>query len=280
MKIAILADVHGNRVGLQTTADHIESWQPDLTIFAGDIVNRGPYSLDCLHFVQQKQREAGWQVIRGNHEDYVIQCDDPEIPRSGLLYEIHRPSFWAYNQLNGDISALDALPTQLNLTGPDGGEIRIIHASMRANNDGIYPQTTDEVLRQQIIPAPPVFCVGHTHRPLIRHIDDTLVINVGSAGMPFDGNRQLSYAQLTWQHDAWQAEIIRLDYDRQQTERDFIESGFVEGGGPIARLMMHEWYSATPHIYKWIRKYRQPVLDGEISLEESVNKTLAAIGAI
>ena len=48
MKIAVLSDIHGNFVALQAVFEHIEAWRPDHTIVAGDIVNRGPRSKDCL----------------------------------------------------------------------------------------------------------------------------------------------------------------------------------------------------------------------------------------
>ena len=128
---------------------------------------------------------------------------------------------------------------QISLRAPDGGEARVVHASMRHNRDNILPDTPDEILREQIAPAPPLICVGHTHRPLIRMIDATLVVNAGSAGLPFDGDVRASYAQLTWQA-GWQATIARVNYDRDQTKRDYEETGFMRDSGPIAALIYDE----------------------------------------
>ena len=79
MRVAILADIHGNLPALEEVARQVEHLMPDLVLVAGDIVNRGPWSPECLAFVQERQAQAGWQVIRGNHEGYVIRSfEEPE----------------------------------------------------------------------------------------------------------------------------------------------------------------------------------------------------------
>src|SRR3954464_7315918 len=71
-RLAVLSDIHGNFAALQAVADHIDQWKPDAVVVAGDIVNRGPRSRDCLTFVLERAARAGWQIIRGNHEEYVL----------------------------------------------------------------------------------------------------------------------------------------------------------------------------------------------------------------
>jgi predicted phosphodiesterase len=274
MKLAVLADIHGNYQALQTVAAHIEQWQPDMVVVAGDVVNRGPRPLECLQFVQQKVRSEGWLTVRGNHEDYVIEYTTPENVPVGIEFESFRSAYWTYQQLNGDVSALQAMPFKVDLAAPDGQPVRVVHASMRGTQDGIFPMTPDPELRDKIqddhCQPPALVCVGHTHWPLIRTLDETLVVNVGSVGLPFDGDRRAAYGQLTWRQGRWQAEIIRLEYDRQQAERDFFESGYLEGGGPVVRLILDEFRIARPHLYRWTKDYQPLALSGELSLEETV----------
>jgi putative phosphoesterase len=277
MKLAILADIHANLTALRTVTAHIEAWRPDTVIVAGDVVNRGPRPLECLQLVQEKQHTAGWLVVRGNHEDYVLKQTKPDAPRRGPQFEIHRHSFWTYQQLNGNALALAVMPLQQRLSAPDGGEVRVTHGSMLGNRDGIYPETADADLRQKIEPAATLFCVGHTHRPLVRFIDETLVVNVGSAGLPFDGDPHPSYAQLEWRRGRWQAKIMRLNYDRQQAERDFFETGFMEGSGPLAYLILNELRTAQSRLFQWTELYQPLVLAGEMTMEESVREFLTAV---
>ncbi len=275
MKIAVLSDIHGNFVALQAVIEHIEAWGPDHTIVAGDIVNRGPRSKDCLEWIQNKEREAGWQVVRGNHEDYVISHDLPGAPRSGPVFEVHRGSIWTYQQLDCDVSSLKVMPFQQTLFGPTGDEIRIVHASMRGNRVGIYPESSDAKLKSLIEPAPVVLCVGHTHRPLVRHLNGSLIVNAGSAGLPFDGDTRPSYAQVTWSKGEWKAEIIRVEYDLSAAERDFYESGFIDEAGPLAQLVLIELRQACSQLFQWASRYQEKALAGEISMQDAVQDFLS-----
>ena len=66
MKIALLSDIHGNLPALHAVSEHLETWQPDQVIINGDIINRGPCSLETWQFVQQKAQENDWILLKGN----------------------------------------------------------------------------------------------------------------------------------------------------------------------------------------------------------------------
>jgi predicted phosphodiesterase len=274
MKIAVIADVHANYAALQAITAHVEAWQPDQVIVAGDLVNRGPRPRECLQLVQAKTAAQGWLTVRGNHEEYVIEQADPGFPRQGPVAEVHRGSRWTFEQLNEDVTALEAMPFDLTLPAPDGGVVRVTHASMCGLRDGVYPWTSDAELEQKIGPPPGLFLVGHTHIPLIRHLNGTLVVNAGSSGLPFDGDTRPAYARCTWVKGAWQTEIVRIDYDLPQAERDFFTTGFMEHAGPLAVLVLRELRQARAQLGQWVSEYQKSALAGEISTQQSVAEFL------
>jgi predicted phosphodiesterase len=282
MRIAVLADIHANIVALRTAAEHFERWQPDRVIVLGDLVNRGPRPAECLQFVVAKVEEEGWLLVRGNHEDYVISQADPEAPKSGPVFDVHRASYWTYQKLSCDVSDLEAMPFQQSLVDPLGGEVRFVHASMQGNRIGIYPETSESELDKKIstdnslksIKPPNLLCVGHTHRPLIRKRRNTLVVNAGSTGLPFDGDTRLAYARLQFFQGTWQARIVRLEYDLAQAERDFYESGYLNGGGPLVKVVLHELRTASSQLYFWAEKYQYLALAGDISMQFAVSQYL------
>jgi putative phosphoesterase len=276
MKLALLADIHANFQALQAVAADIEIWRPDLVVVAGDLVNRGPRPLECLNLVREGQRTNGWLVTRGNHEDYIIAQAQPHAPRNGPAFDVHQGSWWTWRELDGNLLILQAMPFDLNLHGPDNSKICITHASMRSLRDGIYPHTSDDELEQLVGPPPALFLVGHTHIPLIRSLNGILVVNAGSAGLPFDGDTRPSYARLTWQHGAWKAEIVRVPYDIAQAERDFFTTSFLNEAGPLVRLVLRELKLARAQLGGWVDRYQQRALAGDISMRQSVDEYLAS----
>jgi predicted phosphodiesterase len=270
MKLAVLADIHSNWFALQAVAAHLEAWKADQVIVAGDIVNRGPRPRECLEFVLEKEKTCGWLTVRGNHEDYVINLGQPETPLTGAEFEVHRGSYWTFVQLHENVSPLQAMPFQQSIFTPDGGEARIVHASMRGNRDGIFPKMDAGALRERVDPAPALICVGHTHLPFIRRQEQTLIVNAGSAGLPFDGDRRPAYAQLTYRKGEWTAEVVRLEYDYPAAEKDLIDSGFMDEAGALAGLVQIELSQARSLLFQWAHHYQARALAGEITMEESV----------
>jgi len=281
MKFAVLADIHGNYPALQRVIEHIDRWQPDKVIVAGDIVNRGPSPIECLKLVQQKQKTDDWQVVRGNHEEYVIGFADPESSFGKIEYEIFQCSHWTYKQLGEDLSAITGMPFYLDISETNMDSARIVHASMGGSSDGVFPFTTDIQLRGKIQtadqPPPPLMCVAHTHFPLMRKVDDSHVVNVGAVGMPFDRDHRAAYGQFAWRNNQWYADIIRLEYDRQQAEKNFTETGFMEDAGPVAKLILDEFRSAQSRLFQWTMEFQVLILAGKITVEEAVSRFLKHI---
>lgn len=275
MKLAIISDAHGNLPALEETLAHVDRWEPDVTVFNGDAVNRGPRARQCWELLRRRSREDGWMMVCGNHEDYVARWAGMEPEQDSPRFEIFRSSFWTFQQLDGLVPELKSLPQQVEVRGPDGSVVRVTHGTMRGNEDGIYAGTSDEELRQKIAPAPAVFCTGHTHRPLVRTLNGTLVVNAGSAGTAFDGDPRISYAQVVWKHGEWRAKIVRLEYDRARAERDFELTGFRRGGGPLVEIFFQEWLQARPLANRWIAEYESAVLTRQISLRQAVTDFLS-----
>lgn len=284
MKIAVLSDIHANLPAFEAVAAHIESWGADEVVIAGDLVNRGPRPLECFRFFQEKQRAQGWRALLGNHEAYVLKWLKPGAPRSGPKFEVHKASHWTFQQLGEAIHEVAALPKQISLPGPDGREIRFVHGSMIGDRDGIYPETSDHELAGKISPGgrtvarPALFAVGHTHRPLVRSLNGTLVVNAGSAGLPFDQDTRPSYAQITWRSGRWSAEIVRIDYDIQRAERDFEQTGFDPDAGPLVKLVRIELQQGSSQLFCWAARYQQSALAGEITMEQAVSRYLGEDG--
>ena len=73
MATYIIGDLHGCFDELQALLEQID-YQPkkDQLWFVGDIVNRGPKSLECLRFVKKLQKKGRAQMVLGNHDFHLI----------------------------------------------------------------------------------------------------------------------------------------------------------------------------------------------------------------
>ncbi|MHA2008902.1 MAG: metallophosphoesterase [Promethearchaeota archaeon] len=69
-KIYVIGDIHGNLETLIKILEMIDSNNPDVVIFLGDIVDRGPKQLECLLLVLILKilNPQKYYLLRGNHE--------------------------------------------------------------------------------------------------------------------------------------------------------------------------------------------------------------------
>lgn len=273
MKIAVIADIHAHFAALEAVSADIDTWGADAVVVAGDIINRGPRPRECLDFVLARERHDEWCLIRGNHERYVLHVAHDPSRREGLEGDVRESVRWTYNRL-GSVAEIAGLAERARLTGPDDHWIRIVHASMRHDRDNLLVTTSDDELREMVDLQAAVFCCGHTHRPLIRKLDQTLVVNVGSVGLPFDRDPRACYARIEWQTGSWHAELTRVEYDRERALRDMVTSGLLDACPATGQIIMAELTDARPYMAKWVANYDELVRVGSMSAEASVHRFL------
>jgi diadenosine tetraphosphatase ApaH/serine/threonine PP2A family protein phosphatase len=79
----------------------------------------------------------------------------------------------------------------------------------------------------------PVAVYGHIHHPYIRSVAGMTVVNTGSVGLPYDGDRRASYLLLD---DAAPA-IRRVEYDVDQEIQALTDRGFPHADW-VARMLL------------------------------------------
>lgn len=277
MKVALVADIHANARALEAVDAAVEAWAPDHVVVLGDTVNRGPQPAECLRLVQERQRLRGWQVIAGNHEEYVVSLAADPPPPGSHRHAVHRHTWWTVTALSEElVAALRQLPGECQLASP-AGLARFTHGSLLGSRDGVYPETTDEELAQKVDQTVSLFGVGHTHRPLLRRLGSTTVANAGSVGMPFDGDHRPCYIRAAATARGWQLSVERLAYDWEGAGRAYREGEFATGSGHIGRVIRREFELARPLLADWTRQYQRAVLGGQLSIDHAVERFLASV---
>jgi len=272
MKLAVLSDIHGNLPALETVLDDILRWRPDRVVVNGDLINRGPNSLACLQLLQREVNSL--ELVKGNHEEFVLSCAERDYDPDHPLFELRRFAHWTYAQLNDVMDEVRQWHEQIDDETLAGGTLHITHASRRGKRDGISLRTPDDDLPQKLGERRSLFITSHTHKPMVRQFDGTLIVNTGSVGSPSDHDPRAAYGRFYFDGAAWQGEVVRLAYDHTRAQQDFHASGFLEEGGSLTRLMLEELRHARVFVGPWNERYLAAVQAGEIGVAHAVQQFL------
>lgn len=247
-RIAVLADVHGNLPALEAVIEDIGHQSIAEVLVGGDLVGRGPQGSAVTHRI----RQLGWRSIRGNHEEYVLTFRQGDVPADWLEADEWSASRWMANELSDDDAEfLAALP--FSLTSRLAPELRLVHGSPKGTNDGIGPWTSDLQMEAHADSVGErVLVCAHTHRPLDRSFPSGRIVNVGSVGLPFNGDRRAQYAVIDLAGDRIDVEFRKVDYDLGETLEIYESSGFLAAGGVTAQLLKMELQTAQPYLVPFL----------------------------
>ncbi len=284
MRLAVIADIHGNMPALEAVMADFSSLTPDYVILAGDLINPLPFSVEVVEYVMRQE----WLVIRGNHEYYYLDFNSNRIhpdvnneQRWGALHSLQRtipPPVGNY---------LATLPDDLALMWPGTEPLRVVHGMPGDPRAGLFVEYSDIEAAHLLAKVPQhTVITAHTHVPGERRIarspgfpspkspnppfrPDELraqewhIINPGSIGLPLNGSPMADYVILDSVADApesqgWKAEFRQVSYDRRKTLHAFHESESLATGGPIAELFYWELVTAEKEIsvfFRWSQQH-------------------------
>ena len=248
-RIAVISDIHANPHALEAVIDDLEQAQVDEVLVGGDLVGRGPLGSAVIDMV----RQVGWPSVRGNHEDYLLDFRRRKVPEAWLSAQEWAASRFMADELDDEHAAyIDTLP--FSMTARSEPSLRLFHGSPRSYREGIGEWTPSEVLDTHFhsIDEPLLVC-AHTHRPLVREVGDGLIVNVGSVGMPFNGDWRAQYAVFIHKPSGWDVEFRQVEYDRDSFLRDYETSGFLARGDITALLHKMEVEQARPFVVPFLK---------------------------
>lgn len=209
MKIALVADLHGNRPAVEALDRDLQRIRPDLIYCLGDIVGKGPSSDFTFDWAM-----ANCQLILAGNWDLGV--GEKRFPRDGF--------YW--NQLGEErLRRLCGLPLEKEIS-LSGRRIRLFHG--RPVMDALIKSHDNEALIE------PFFDDGRggrydavvyadAHRQAVRTMTPGLFVNVGSVGNGL-GEPRCCYAVLEGEEDdasaPFEVRLRQVAYDREQAVRD------------------------------------------------------------
>lgn len=127
--IYVCGDIHGHLKLLNEKLTSLNfDHQQDLLIAVGDLVDRGPFSFDCLQLINQ----PWFKSVKGNHEDFIEWTNDIDITGT----HISNGGSWYYNLTDQEQQTCLNLVRQLPLilqTEIDSKKYAFIHAELPLN---------------------------------------------------------------------------------------------------------------------------------------------------
>jgi predicted phosphodiesterase len=205
MRIALIADIHGNAVALDAALADIDTQAIDQIVCLGDVAMMGPQPLACIHRIQA----LGCPVIMGNTDEWLVSDEaageaPADSPPSTII------AYWGAAQLSqAEQSFLASFAPTHALALDDDHTLLCFHGSPISNRD-IILATTPEIQLESLLGGSnaAVLAGGHMHVQILRRHLGATFINPGSIGMPLDRDlapdrpRQYTpraeYAILAW----------------------------------------------------------------------------------
>jgi predicted phosphodiesterase len=245
MKIAVIADAHGNHHGLEVVLNDIEMEKPDLIISAGDMINPFPDSRRAWYTL----KNANIPMILGNNEDFIIKYHSEEpndlIKKSARF----RPVQYAAKLFSStEVSEMRSLPLNRTVNGPNGDDVLICHASpydvWRSISDEM-----DETMESDLMKIKAnVIVAAHYHYRWNSVWRGKMLVLSGSCGFPMTGKQEVEYLILEHMNGKWGFRHKGIPYDHQSAIRYIAESDFVREAGPMGWLYMADFIFLQTHI--------------------------------
>jgi predicted phosphodiesterase len=195
---AVLYDIHGNLPALDAVIADAHAAGGDEFVLGGDYAFFGAFPQATV--ARLRELDAIW--IRGNTDRWLEDASD--LPPS----ELNERSLAFCREALGDATReLAGLPGTRTVEGA-----LVCHASPRSDMRSFTPKADASDAELLADGDPDVVVFGHTHLQFQRPSGRHTLVNPGSVGLPFDGDRRAAYA--LW-HGEGDFELRRVEYDSE-----------------------------------------------------------------
>jgi len=232
MRVAIVADIHGNRRAFEAVVADLRQVTPDLVLHGGDLAYGGAHAADIIDQV----RALGWPGVRGNTDEMLwapeslaeFAATTPKLgPLLSIIREMIPPTLASIGEER--LRWLEGLPHQYS-----GEGFSLVHASPDDLWRAPMPNASDEELQSTYASLHAQIVVyGHIHRPYIRRLPGMTVANTGSVSQSYDGDTRASYLVI----DGESVTIRRVEYDVESEAEELLRSGLPHADW-LARILL------------------------------------------
>jgi putative phosphoesterase len=244
VRLALIADIHGNLQALDRVLADLENERIDQILCLGDVAV-GPQPTETL----ERLRELSCTTIMGNW-DACMLGDEPKV--DGELAEmLVEACTWSTAQLQQEhADYVRTFQHMIELQLDDDTALLAFHGSPRSFDDAIFATTPDEEVEQMLGGRQAaIYACGHTHFQMFRRLGESVVLNVGSVGQPFRRRREGVMHISPWaEYGVIAADDGRLSIDLRRSPIDvelFVKT-MLASGMPHADWWADHWAPEVP----------------------------------
>jgi putative phosphoesterase len=209
VRVAALADVHGNAPALEAVLAELAQEDVDLVVFCGDLT-WGPLPQETLALVRGMTVET--RFVRGNG-DRMVGADVGA-----------RGTWIAAQHGEADTAFVNGFDRAVTVKVDGLGPTRFVHGSPRSDEECVTERTPAERVSEFMAGVPErVVVTAHIHVSYDRAVGDVRLLSPGSVGLPYEGRRGARWALLGPGVD-----FRRTDYDVERAAGLFRASGIPE----------------------------------------------------
>jgi putative phosphoesterase len=206
MRVAALADIHGNIHALDAVLADPRCDAVDLVVVLGDVI-AGPFPAEAFDRLAALEGRA--KILRGN-ADRLVFDEESDVSR------------WRRERLGAVRLAAARAWRSTFVVEVDGlGCVRCCHATPASDDAFITRLTPSEQVASALAgTSERVVVAGHTHVQFDRRADGYRFVNTGSVGWPYEGRQGAYWALL-----GPDVELLRTEYDVEEAAAAIRASG-------------------------------------------------------
>jgi len=256
MRIALLADVHGNLPALEAVLEGIRRHKPERIVSLGDQVNLGPCPKEVLDLLRAEKVEC----IGGNHERYILSAmaGDPAYQAANFS----APRFAAERLTAREIT----FPAQIEAEG-----VTLCHAMPGDDRFPVYDtERALPLLEKMTFDRPTHIVCGHGHNPSHITMGNLRIDSIGSVGCMDDGVPGTApFAILTTGCGGAMLRPYYVSYDVGRMKPLFVSSGMAAYDPIMAHIICEQMTTNKDHLVPFVAlAQRMSRAKGETAISE------------
>ncbi len=215
MKVALIADIHGNCDALESVVRHAHSKGVHRFWVLGDLLGYGPEPNQVITYLQQLPAD----IIIGNYDRRLLEVRNEQSSKSSPRTLLKRLLFdWTAQEMQADNLVWLGRFSSEKIFSLENHKVLLVHG-VPGNDELVMNEDTpmEELEYYANESGADFICAGHSHQVFDKMAGSTRFLNPGSLGRPEDGRPEASYATLDLTGPCGQVEFHRVPYDYETT---------------------------------------------------------------